>query len=309
MPGSAFTTSGVYVFFAISGYLLARSWSRAPQPIPFVIRRGFRIFPALGATIALTVCVVAPLVTAEVTAYWKSAQTWQYWQGAVLMPTYELPGVFTENPSTAVNGSLWSVGPEFCCYLVLVMLGLLGRRVSVWLRAAIGVGLVASIFVAPITGTLRTTAIAVVFFVAGSLIAEFPTRLRLPLWSLPAPGLLLLVLDGSVGLVSAWLLLPLMIVSLGEQRSRFASWFHRGGDPSYGMYLWAFLIQQVLIDQFGLLPLWINIIFTLGLSALFGYASWHLIEKRSIAAGAMLSRKAPRWRVPDRYGGVPVSGG
>ncbi|MGO1855121.1 MAG: acyltransferase family protein [Microbacteriaceae bacterium] len=292
---------GVYVFFSISGYLLARSWSRAPRPIPFMVRRVFRIFPALVLAVAVTVCMVGPLVTEATGAeYWGSSRTWLYWQGAVLMPTYDLPGVFSANPSEAVNGSLWSLGPEFCCYLVLVLLGLLTYRVSVWARAAIGIGLAVAIVAVPITGTTRTTLIAVVFFAVGSLVAELPARLRLPLWLLPVPGIALVVLDGTVGLISAWLLVPLMIVSLGERQSPFASWFHRGGDPSYGMYLWAFLVQQVIIDRLGVLPLWVNILVVLGVSAGLGYVSWHLIEKRAIATGASLSRRAWQWRVPGQ---------
>jgi peptidoglycan/LPS O-acetylase OafA/YrhL len=288
---------GVYVFFSISGYLLARSWSRAPRPIPFMVRRVFRIFPALVLTVAVTVCVAGPLVTnATAAEYWGSSRTWLYWQGAALMPTYDLPGVFTGNPSTAVNGSLWSLGPEFCCYLVLVLLGLLTHRVSVWARAAIAIGLGMAIVAVPITGTTRTTLIAVVFFAVGSLVAELPADLRLPLSLLPVSGLALVALDGFIGLIGAWLLVPLMIVSLGERQSRFASWFHRGGDPSYGMYLWAFLVQQIIVDQFGVLPLWVNIFVVLGASTVLGYVSWHLIEKRAIAAGASLSRKAWQWR-------------
>ena len=46
-----------------------------------------------------------------------------------------------------------------------------------------------------------------------------------------------LFFDGAIGVIATWLLLPIAIVTLGEKRSQFATWFHRGGDPSYGMYL------------------------------------------------------------------------
>lgn len=291
---------GVYVFFTISGYLLARSWSRAPEPLPFLTRRAFRIFPALVVTVVLTTCAIGPLMTAmSASGYWNDPQTWSYLQGAVLMPTYELPGVFLDNPSSAVNGSLWSLGPEFCCYLTLVALGLLTHRISVVMRAAIAVSLAVAIFAIPITGTLRTTLIAVVFFAVGSLIAELPAKVRFPPWVIPVFVIVPLFFDGRIGVIATWLLLPIAIVTLGEQRSRFATWFHRGGDPSYGMYLWAFPVQQIITAQFGVLPLWSNITLVLALSAALGYSSWHLVEKHAIAKGATLAKRVPQWRVAE----------
>ena len=44
--------------------------------------------------------------------------------------TYELPGVFTDNPVPAlVNGNLWTLPPEFYCYLVLSALMASGAAV------------------------------------------------------------------------------------------------------------------------------------------------------------------------------------
>ena len=292
---------GVYVFFTISGYLLARSWSRAPQPLPFLTRRVFRIFPALVVTVVLTTFVIGPVVTAlSAKDYWGNPQAWGYLQGVILMPTYELPGVFHSNPSSAVNGSLWSLGPEFCCYLALVALGLLTHRVSAVMRVATAVGLAVAIFAVPITGTLRTTLIAVVFFAIGSLMAELPAKFRIPAWMIPILVVVPLFFESAIGVIATWLLLPIAIVTLGGKRSRFATWFHRGGDPSYGMYLWAFLVQQIITGQFGVLPLWSNIVVVLALSAALGYLSWHLLEKHAIAAGAWLAKKAWHWQVPER---------
>lgn len=292
---------GVYVFFTISGYLLARSWSRAPQPLPFLTRRVFRIFPALVVTVALTVFAIGPIMSVVPPKdYWGNSEAWAYLQGAILMPTYELPGVFLSNPSSAVNGSLWSLGPELCCYLTLVALGLLSRRVSVLMRAAVVVVLAVAIFAVPITGTLRTTLIAVVFFGIGSLIAELPSGFRISAWMLPILVIVPAFFDGAIGVIATWLLLPIVIVILGEKRSQFATWFHRGGDPSYGMYLWAFLVQQIITERFGLLPLWSNVVVVLALSAALGYLSWHLVEKHAIATGASLAKRVWQWQVSER---------
>lgn len=58
--------------------------------------------------------------------------------------------------------------------------------------------------------------------------------------------------------------------------SRFAKF----GDPSYGIYIYGFLIQQVVIMCFnGQMSSQLNTIIALPIACLFGYASYHLIEK------------------------------
>lgn len=107
---------GVYIFFVISGYLLARSWNRDPRPLAFIVRRALRIFPALFAVILLTILVVGPLLTVQPPGgYWGQRSFWNYFMNFLLLAEYELPGVFVNNPTPPVNGSLWSLGPEFCC--------------------------------------------------------------------------------------------------------------------------------------------------------------------------------------------------
>lgn len=280
---------GVYIFFTISGYLLARSWARAPQPMPFLLRRALRIFPGLFLVVLVTVFLIGPVVsTAAPRGYWGGTSTWAYLWNMILVAQYDLPGVFTENPTTAVNGSLWSLGPEFCCYLMLVVLGVLGAVASRTIRAALAVSISVAIVAIPIEGPFRTTMIAVVFFILGSLLAGLP---QLPLWPAAVGAVIMVFLSGEVGLVAAWLFVPYLVVAVGSRTSRIAGPLHRLGDPSYGMYLWAFPLQQILLAVFGPLPLVVSItVVLLGASAL-GFASWHLIEKRAIGLGATLSAR------------------
>lgn len=281
---------GVYIFFAISGFLLSASWSRSPRPVAFMIRRCLRIFPALFLVVFVTVLVLGPaLTTLPSDDYWSSRQTWQYLLNLTLFAQYDLPGLFVSNAQRAVNGSLWSLGPEFSCYLLLVLLGLVGQRFSFIARIALAVGLLGTTILLPVERPLRITAIAVVFFLAGSLLAKVRTPERLPLW--PAlPGFaLLVILDGDVGLIAACLILPYTVVAVGSRPSRVATVVRRAGDPSYGMYLWAFPIQQTLIAVWQPMPLLLNTVVVLVLSAIAGYASWHLLEKRAIAAGGNLT--------------------
>lgn len=280
---------GVYIFFAISGFLLNTSWQRSPRPAAYMVRRCLRIFPALFVVVVLTVFVVGPLFASNVAAYWGSSQTWQYLWNLTLVAQYELPGVFLGNDQQAVNGSLWSLGPEFCCYLMVLLLGLLGQRVSAFLRAGLGFALLVATIAIPIERPLRITAIAVVFFIAGSLLSQVRRPASLPWWPvLPGVGALFFV-AGDLGLILACVVVPYAVVALGSQSNPAAGFFRRMGDPSYGMYLWGFVIQQALIQWVGELPLAVNIFVVWLVALAFGYLSWHLVERRAIGWGVKLS--------------------
>lgn len=291
---------GVYIFFSISGYLLSVSWHRAARPLPFLLRRMLRIFPALILTVCITVFLLGPAISAA-PDYWRSDATWRYLLSTLLFAQYELPGVFTGQPTAAVNGSLWSLGPEFCCYLALVLTGLSGRKLRTFLRAVLGVGCATLIFTAQLTGPPKTTAFAVVCFMVGAVLAALPQHRWLPL--LPAIPLLLIWLFAPAPLsqIAAWLAIPYTVISIGNRTSVLARVLHRLGDPSYGMYLWGFVLQQLLIWLCGVPPLWVSIIVVLPTALLCGYTSWHLLEKHAIRLGSRLTMRvgAIQRRVTD----------
>jgi peptidoglycan/LPS O-acetylase OafA/YrhL len=63
------------------------------------------------------------------------------------------------------------------------------------------------------------------------------------------------------------------------------AWFAKGGDASYGIYIFAWPLQQfslLLIDSF-----WLSMLAAFAATTALGYATWHLFEKR-----AMSSRKS-----------------
>ncbi|WAB84595.1 acyltransferase [Microcella daejeonensis] len=294
---------GVYVFFAISGYLLASSWARDPSPGPFLIRRAFRILPGLIAVVVITTVALGPLLTTlPPSQYWSSSETWRYLVNITLFAQYELPGVFAGNPETAVNGSLWSLGVEVTCYLALVVAGLLGARAGPLVRALIAITIASITIAAPLDGAIRITTVAIVFFFLGSLLARGGVLAATPIW----PGLVLAVaiapLTGDLGTIAAWIVVTYLVVSVGSRPSRLAGVVRRGGDPSYGMYLWGFPLQQTVIVVVDPPSVIVSIVIVLPLAVAFGYLSWHLIERHAIRSGADVARKV-RERSASGHGG------
>jgi peptidoglycan/LPS O-acetylase OafA/YrhL len=278
----------VYVFFSVSGFLISTSWYRVPVARVYLAKRALRIFPALIAVVTLTTFAIGPLVTTSA-QYFASAQTWGYLGNVTLVATYRLPGVFDDNPLHAVNGVFWSLGPEFLCYLVVLALGvaLRGRRLT---AAIVMTVLLLALAVLPVQ-PLGETASAMVFFGIGAIIAAVRGDRRLPLW--PVPVLLVLWITAAALLPAlwplahlqlAWLFVPYTVIALGQASTPVLHRAARFGDFSYGLYLWGFLVQQVVVAVAPTLPFALNLVIVIAVTVALAVGSWHLIEKHALAA-------------------------
>jgi peptidoglycan/LPS O-acetylase OafA/YrhL len=71
----------------------------------------------------------------------------------------------------------------------------------------------------------------------------------------------------------------MVVLGLGSLVTPPLPQIRRLGEPSYGMYIWAYPVQQILVQELsprsGMLTL-----LTLVIVIPLGYASWHLVEKR-----------------------------
>lgn len=297
IAGVPFFDLAVYAFFSMSGFLIATSWVDRPQAWSFFRRRTLRIFPALIAVVVLCVFALGPaFTTLRTSEYFASADTWTYLSNVTLMASYDLPGVFEDNPIGVVNGSLWTLGPEFICYLLVLAVGLGAGR---WAHASasrfrlvsylvLGSSLGSTALLFPTLGKgIVSAALAMVYFFAAAALAEIAHgRGRLPLW--PLPGLFIVwaaswyLVPGSF-VALGWLVFPYVLIAIGQVSLPLFRRAARFGDASYGIYLWAFPVQQAVWLILPNVPLAINISIVAVTAALFGYASWHLIEKRALA--------------------------
>jgi peptidoglycan/LPS O-acetylase OafA/YrhL len=296
----------VIVFFAASGYLVCQSWERDPRLVPFAIRRVFRIWPGLLTMLALTTASLAAFSSLDVSAYLRDPHTITYAAGnALIFPVqFTLPGVFEGSPTTAINGSLWTLELEVVAYMLVAMLGVAGLYARRWVLPVIATG----------TG-LAFTVLRWDELGAGPWIAGFPVQHLVRLLCVFFIGALLarVKLDGRIALaligltVVAQLVplapvyliaIPYATIYLGTRQLRFASWFRANvGDPSYGMYVWAFPIQQLLWLANPVSPLLLAIEATLLVFAI-GYVSWHVFEHPASRLGALLVARSERGNAP-----------
>jgi len=296
----------VNIFFVISGFLVVRSWHRSESVTHFGFARATRIFPALLVCVLITSFVALPLVsTLSLADYFSSPQTLLYvpLTASLATPGAELPGVFGSNPVPyEVNGSLWTLRYEVFCYGVLAVLGVLGafssRTKTLIVFAVLGAPLFA---LSLMPGTFEEYNMVQHFvrfglcFGIGVLAHEFRDRILLH-WG----GVLLLLasvvaLNGtplfaiSLYVFVAYASLWFAVVPSGRMRE-----FNKVGDVSYGLYIYAFPIQQLLMHQLpGLAPLELfvaTMVATLPVAAL----SWVYVEQPFLTHKTALYASAMR---------------
>lgn len=286
--------AGVSIFFVLSGFLVWTSWLRDPRVAPFLVRRALRIFPALWVVVALSVVMLGPWASHLSTqSYFHHPLTLRYLENMVLSVVYSLPGVFHANALPGiVNGSLWSLPVEFACYLVLAAAGwvFLHTRVRVGIALACLWGLAIGVasFGPRIWGSVYATHCEMVaFFMAGVLYghlrqAPFGSNQLL----LVVAGLAAFAVLGDRGLERTGMLMAALILVHGA--TAWAGWAGLGvrmGDLSYGVYIYAFPVQQA-VAHWAQGKNW-SFLLMLGLSSgltlLLAYLSWHGVEKRALA--------------------------
>jgi peptidoglycan/LPS O-acetylase OafA/YrhL len=294
------TTSGrlaVMVFFVISGFLITASFERTRHVRDFVLARVLRIFPALIVVTILTCFVFGPLLTTlDLDTYLRSSRVYGYLVWTPFWPMHDLglPGVLESGvpyPRT-INASLWTIPYELLCYVLVLVLGLV-RQLRPWVIVVL---LVASWYphVYGVTGDVTPFHLGPQltdlfrYFAAGMLL--YLWRERVPIDDrLAALCLGLLVLAATqhapLGFNEAFALAgPYLVLYLGyTPRLRFPR-FARYGDFSYGIYIFAFPIEQACARALGPdVRAWQIAAISYPLIVLCSVASWHLVEARSLA--------------------------
>lgn len=268
----------VAAFFVLSGFLITRSGVSGVSIWRFLWHRFLRIMPGYWMCLVVTAFVIAPVIwLAEGRSLISFFQTsgegpFQYVLVNAGLKTqqfsiFQLP---THTPfPNFINGSLWTLSYEFACYLILALLVVTGMLKKIpWLVLLMALALIAFQMISFIQPDLFATTLppfserglflrnAMFFFIGASLflyarrvpvspwilvvcLAIFIASLRLRFYPL--------VYGITVSYIFVWLALKLPITRWG-----------RHGDFSYGLYVYAFPIQQTLaafnVNQLGVLP-------------------------------------------------------
>jgi peptidoglycan/LPS O-acetylase OafA/YrhL len=276
----------VLVFFALSGLLVTRSWVRDPKTLPYLAKRGLRILPALAASSLLTAYALGPFVTdLTVRDYLRSFGTLKYVvSNSLLVTDFELPGVFTANPSSTVNGSLGTLPVEAKAYALVLIVGLLVRARRRPLRmAALGAALAVVLFLGFSTGVEPSYKIYVLLatFAGGAAYSLGASRVALR-GELAIAAIVLWVVSYHVALVPHGVLLavtvPYFVAYLGAHALNVFRFLTAPGEVSYGVYVYAFPVEQTAIHVVGTSSAPVIIAASAFPTYVLAFLSWHVVE-------------------------------
>jgi peptidoglycan/LPS O-acetylase OafA/YrhL len=284
--------------FVTSGFLVTASLFQRGDLNHFLWARGLRLYPGLWVCLPLTVFVLAPLLTTlPAKDYYASKETWTYfWRGMRLFDgiRYSLPGVFETNPLKGeFNGSLWTLPVEVRMYVYCAVGWLAFSWRPSWRAPALKIvaPVVALCLYVPIVRhvwqgvTINNVDVAIFMFFVGATFYFWRDRIFLSWAALVALPLLVAgaALAGPKLALSVYLLcaapflLHLAYLPGGIIRN-VNSW----GDYSYGIYIYAFPVQQTLALLFPGMSLVAMILGSGAIAWAIAWCSWRLVEKRAM---------------------------
>lgn len=274
-------------FFALAGFLIAGSLERSRTVAGFFTLRAVRLGPALAFEIMLSALILGPLLTtAALGDYFSAPEFRAYFLNLIGWPHYDLPGVFADHPMRQVNGQLWTLPWDLFCYAGVALLAVIGliRRPKLVLALLIAVvaARTAMAFVPATRGMWSAGAKLAVAFSAGLTLYLFRDRVprSLPLML----GCFVLVWLTSARMPTAnFAMLPLAYATIWlGQLDPPATWIAGKADYSYGVYLFAFPLQQG-VQTVPMLQVWyLNVAVATLLALGFAAISWHLVERPAL---------------------------
>lgn len=289
-------------FFLLSGYLIMQSWDAQPQAWPFLKKRLLRIYP--GFIIASLICafVVGPLAS-DPSTYFSAFDGADFLRGLLLLDIPAVPPVFNGTPYSIVNGAMWTISREFMCYLFVLAAGATGLLRLRHFCLALTIAVLAALAWLKLKNVPVVDMRLASFFLSGACYYTYRDRIRYDGRAAAMLGVI------AVAGMCSWRGAELALATVGgyvllyaaAKRSALLSQFNRLPDVSYGVYLYGWPIQKLLLWHMPSMSPWELFALTAPAAILAGTISWHLIEKPA------LRFKGPTLQIPEKQPNVQAS--
>jgi len=291
---------GLIIFFFLSGLLVSRSYTQSSSPLNFAWKRILRLYPAAILVVLLSACLLGPLTTTlPLHIYFTHHLFFQYLMTCSLIKVYNfLPGVFQNSPlSPIINGSLWTLTLELKLYAAVLLAGYIRNNkvyntlMMICLSALIAIDLFYSRQLKEeVTGILgRDFALSpysrlTVFFILGIFCQRFSRQIFVStgwLFLVPVSGILL-VFFPSFFKPACFVLLPPLLIYLAVNNSAWLKKITPKADVSYGIYLFAWPVEQLEVNYLHLHTPIVIFIVNLALVLPLALTSWYLVESKAL---------------------------
>lgn len=305
-------------FFIISGFLITQSFLNSRGAGDYFKKRVLRIYPGFVMALIFCVFVVGPLAGVPLESYFRDWNTYRFFQPLLFRDVVTLPGVFQHSGMAGmVNGSIWTIRYELICYVMVAVVGVAGllRKRGLMLALFLIAMAIAAAEAAsvpnhavwtklihfPYFGNLYEMPRFIVCFLGGMMFYLF--RDRIP----HTNGLLLLSLL-LLPLAWSWatnLIIPvfgsyILFHVAFNRRIPLQNW-GRSGDYSYGLYLYAFPVEQLVVqyshNRIGAVPL---LAISFAITMALAYLSWHFLEHPFLKLKGGTRRTAAACPVPSQ---------
>jgi peptidoglycan/LPS O-acetylase OafA/YrhL len=300
---------GVPIFFAISGFLISRSFEARRNDLRgYAVNRGLRIFPALWACFALSLICMSVLgaLTPSTIA---TPSFLLYFVGQTTIGQFYTPDFLKSYGVGNPNGSLWTIPVEIQFYIALPILYWIGKRLSGkafdgFLLAVAALAFAAGSIASSQPKTMATLLFGATFiphiwmFIVGVLIAR-----NFQSWASVIEGkgfhwlagyvalrLALMPLQSHVVDSAVYVLLAFAVISLAYTGRNASRKMLREVDISYGVYLYHMVIINVLVQTNNVGPGWPVVATILATFAL-AYLSFRFIERPALALKGMFMKR------------------
>ncbi|MBT2566581.1 acyltransferase [Arthrobacter sp. ISL-85] len=309
-PSAGGTTAGVWAvlgFFGISGFLITRSRLSGQTSFRYYRARFLRIFPGFIVCIAVVGFVFAPLsILLDHEGSWSFGSALQYVasNAALYPPHFSQKGVAGTLEHVAYpimwNGSLWTLFWEAACYMAVgVAASILPRKALPPAALVLFVACTALRLLCDadaISVPMQATRVLslIIAFTAGATLFLYQDHIRVSFLAV-AGALAVLAISIPLGMVQSLGSLPfvylVMVAGCLLPLTRIGSKY----DISYGMYIYAWPVQQFVMLTLGAsasLPMVIvlSVLCTVPLA----FLSFVLVERPAQAWGKGLTEKPAR---------------
>jgi peptidoglycan/LPS O-acetylase OafA/YrhL len=285
----------VDVFFSLSGYFIFSSLIRSQGGIFYFVSRILRIYPALiFQTLTLGILVAPFLSNLSFDIYISDLKVYKYLilNSTIILGLQDsLPGVFVNNPfPNSINGVLWTVMVEIRAYLFIWIVFIFAKTVKINYKFILFSFFLFFLLMYINNASHIQYRLYSLFFL-GSLFTQFNIK-SVGFRYISVFSFFLIIASfffNSLFDVTFAFLQPFLIFKIAFSKIKPLSFFNKIGDPSYGIYLYHFVIQQILVFLFGINTPWVLILNSLLITLIIAYSSWFLLEKPILSQKKSLS--------------------